>query len=333
MADKASVPLRVPQRYGPVREFLGLAPASVAGAAGLMVVPAVTSAYWTFNVMVGLVLAISCLGLLVLAGWAREISLMQAGLTGSALYLSMYVYRDSVYGNGLGSPFVLAVAFGIGFTALLSLITALVAVRLAGVYVTVLTLSVQFWLEYSVMLEEQLTGGLAIPTDRRPHLFGFDLRSDARYYYLLLAGLGVVVVFLHRARYSRFGRSMILVGADPVAAAAAGVSPWRYRAWAFAVAGALAGLAGALSGPLYLSPPGTLQYISINSIAYLSVPLLAGFDSISGTVAVAVVLTLLPQVVLEWELNVYLLGGIGMAVGCLLGPRGLGGLLSDRMRS
>jgi hypothetical protein len=58
------------------------------------------------------------------------------------------------------------------------------------------------------------------------------------------------------------------------------------------------------------------------------VPVLAGFDSIGGTVAVAVLLTLLPQVVLEWRLNVYLLGGLGMAVGCCLGPRGLARLVS-----
>jgi hypothetical protein len=87
--------LRIPPRYGPVREFLGVPPALVLLGVGGLFVPHLVSAYWTFNVMVGLVLAISCLGLLVLVGWAREISLTQAGLTGSALYLCMYVHTES----------------------------------------------------------------------------------------------------------------------------------------------------------------------------------------------------------------------------------------------
>ena len=97
--------------------------------------------------------------------------------------------------------------------------------------------------------------------------------------------------------------------------------------WAFVVAGALAGLAGSLSGPVYLALPGTLQYDSVNSMVYLAVPVLAGYDSIAGTVAVALAFALLPLLVLAWNLNVYLLGGVGMAVGCLLGPRGLGRLV------
>jgi branched-chain amino acid transport system permease protein len=287
-------------------------------------VPSYSSAYWTFNVMVGLVLGISCLGLLVLVGWAREISLAQAGLTGSALYLCQYASRGPDGHDGWAFP--LAAAWAIGFVVAVSFVSALVAMRVAGPYVIVLTLAVQFWLENSIMIDSRLVVLTTWPTPR-PSVFGFRTTSDEAFYYLLLACLAVVMAVLFRARHSRFGRSMIMVGADPEAAAAAGVSPWRYRAWAFVVAGALAGLAGALAGPLYVLPPGELSYISWNSVVYLAVPVLAGFDSIAGTVAVAVGLTLVPQVVLDWHLDVYLLGGVGMAVGCLLGPRGLARLV------
>jgi branched-chain amino acid transport system permease protein len=315
-----------------VREFLGAHPALIVGALAMLAVPRVANTYWTFNVMVGLVLAISCLGLLVVVGWAREISLMQAGLTGSALYMSQYAWTTAEGGYGLGFAFPVAAAWGIGFVVAVSFLIGLVCMRLAGPYVVVLTLSVQFWLENSIMIDDTLSGGLCACSIPRPDFFGLNMRADSRFYYLIFGCLFVVVVFLHRARNSRFGRSMILVGADPEAAACVGVSPWRYRVWAYVVAGALAGLAGSLSGPLYFSPPGTLQYISFNSLLYLAVPVLAGFDSIAGTVAVAVVFTLIPQIVLSWKINVYLLGWVGMTVGVLLGPRGLGGRVSDCLR-
>lgn len=178
----------------------------------------------------------------------------------------------------------------------------------------------------ALFLDERLTLSYTTP---RPDLFGHDLRADARFYYLVAGGLFVAMVFLHRARKSRFGRSMILAGKDPQAAAAVGISPWRCRVWPFVVAGAFAGVAGTISGPMCFSAPGTLQYVAFNSVFYRAVPVLAGFDSIAGTVLVAVVLTLVPQLVLEWRLNVYLLGGVAMAAGLLLGPRGLGGAVSD----
>lgn len=327
-SDATSLGLRPPPRYRGLRGALGVHPGLLVAFAALALVPRYASTYWTYYVMVGLVLGIACLGLLVLVEWAREISLAQAGLTGSALYLCLYAYRETE--ERARWPFPLAAAFGICFVVVVSFLTALVASRLAGPYVIVLTFAVQFLLENSVFLSERLTDGHYYMA--RPEFFGIDMRRDEHFFYLVVGVLLVAMVFLHRARHSRLGRSMILAGSDPVAAVCAGISPWRYRVWAFVVAGGFAGLAGVVAAPVHLSSPGTLQFISFNSMFYLAVPVLAGFDSIAGTVAVAVAFTLVPQAVLEWKLNIYLLGGVAMAVGVLLGPRGLGGVVDDLLR-
>jgi hypothetical protein len=102
-----------------------------------------------------------------------------------------------------------------------------------------------------------------------------------------------------------------------------------YKVVAFGMAGLFAGLAGALSAPLYRNPPGILQYISFNSLFYLSVPILAGFESIVAVVGVAVFFQLLPQILLSWNINPQLLGGIGLTFGVLAGPRGAGGAIID----
>ena len=67
--------------------------------------------FWLFTSTTGIVLAISTLGLLVLVGWAREVSLSQAGLTASAIYLTAYAMRG---GAGLDWPFLPSAALGIG---------------------------------------------------------------------------------------------------------------------------------------------------------------------------------------------------------------------------
>lgn len=283
---------------------------------------------WIFNVEAGLVLAISCLGLGVVVGWTREISLMQAGLTGSAMYITGYYFRGPSPGAGHTS-FPLAAAYGIAFAGAVSLLVALVPARLAGNYLTVLTLSVQYMLENTVMLAEKLTGCLCEVTRGRPEFFGATLWSERRFYYVLLAALIVSMVGLHRLRHSRFGRAMIMVGSDKEAAAVTGVSPWTYKVPAFVIAGFYAGLAGALSAPLYMSPPGTLMYISFNSLFYLSIPILAGIESVTAVVGVAVAFTVIPQLVLDWKINVFLLGGLGLSAGVFLGPRGLGGAITD----
>jgi ABC-type branched-subunit amino acid transport system permease subunit len=329
-AGGKALTLDVPPRVTGIQGLLGIHPALLLLVVAGFIYPQFANDYWTFNVTVGLILAIACLGLLVVVGWGREISLAQAGLTGAALYISGYLARGKKPGeNGPGLPFPVAALGGIAFVVGVSVLVALISMRLSGVYVIVLTLSLQFLLENSLFTKEKLTGGLSAPSTPRPNFFGINMESDKRFYYYILAVLVVSMVFLHRFRNSRFGRSLIMVGSDKAAAAAVGVSPWMYKVAAFAIAGGFAGLAGALSAPLYRNPPGTLQYISFNSLFYLSVPILAGFESLMAVVGVAIFFQLLPQILLSLKINVYLLGGLGLTAGVLAGPRGMGGAVID----
>ncbi|MGQ0624360.1 MAG: branched-chain amino acid ABC transporter permease [Sporichthyaceae bacterium] len=301
---------------------------------------AVADSYWTGNVTAGLLLAFPALGLLVVVGWGREISLAQAGLTGASLYITGYAIRGGKEGEaGWDLPFPLAASVGIAFAVLVSVLVALVAMRLSGVYVIVLTLSLQFLIENSLFTEEKLTGGQSAPSTPRPDIFGMSLTcsspcdskfsSDDRLYFFILAFLFVSMVFLYRFRHSRFGRSLIMVGVDKNAAAAVGVSPWRYKVAAFAIAGLFAGLGGALLSPYYGNPPSPFDFTAFNSLFYLSIPILAGFESLMAVVGVALLFQLLPQILIDLEINPFLLGGLGLTIGVLVGPRGIGGFISD----
>jgi ABC-type branched-subunit amino acid transport system ATPase component/ABC-type branched-subunit amino acid transport system permease subunit len=279
-----------------------------------------------FTVTGGLVLGIAALGLVAVVGWSREVSLVQAGLTGTAAYISGYLDR-SVDGKGL--PFVAAALIATAVVVGLSMIVALGTARLSGIYILILTLALQIVIEKTFFKAPSLTGGLNAVTTPRPWFFGVDLDKDGPFYFFVLAVVAVMVLLMTRLRRSKFGRSLLLAGADRKVAASVGISPWSYKILAFALAGVFAGVAGALSAPLYHSPPGTGAYTTLNSLLYLSIPVVAGFTSLWSVVLVGVIFTWAPQALESYHLSPFILAGGALSVGILLGSRGVSGAVVD----
>jgi ABC-type branched-subunit amino acid transport system ATPase component/ABC-type branched-subunit amino acid transport system permease subunit len=301
-------------------------PVLLAGIIVAVAFPFVAESSTIFTVTGGLVLGIAALGLVAVVGWSREVSLVQAGLTGTAAYVSGYCYR-SVGGKGL--PFVVAALVATAVVVGLSILVALGTARLSGVFIMILTLALQIVIEKTFFKAASLTGGLNAVTTPRPWLFGVDLEPDRTFYFFVLAVVAVMVLLMARLRRSKFGRSLLLVGADRKAAASVGISPWSYKIFAFALAGVFAGVAGALSAPLYHSPPGTGAYTTLNSLLYLSIPVVAGFASLWSVVAVAVLFVWAPQALESYHLSPFILAGAALSAGVLVGSRGVSGAIAD----
>ncbi|MGQ0844128.1 MAG: branched-chain amino acid ABC transporter ATP-binding protein/permease [Sporichthyaceae bacterium] len=320
-------------RTRPVQAALGAGgPLCFAGL--LLVWVFAAPAYWVFTVSAAIPLAVAGLGLLVLQGWARELSLASAALFGTALYWFGYLNRQDNLGQGI--PWIPAMVLAVGAVTALMVLVAAASVRLPGIYLVVITLGVQITLEKVVFTQGKYAGGLSGGTELgqsitnpRPYFFGLNLRPDTTFYYFLLGWLAVVVLLLVRLRHSPTGRAFMLVGADRQAAAAVGIDPLRYRAAAFGVSGALAGLGGVLACWLYVNPPVFVQYLAPTSLLMLAIPVLAGRDSIAWVLAVAGLYHVLPVALESLRVNAFLLAGIGLVAGALVGPRGLGGAFSD----
>jgi branched-subunit amino acid ABC-type transport system permease component len=168
----------------------------------------------------------------------------------------------------------------------------------------------------------------------RPRLFGLGFDSDRAFYYLCAATLAGVVILLTLFRQSRHGRALLLVRTNREAAAAVGISPWRYKILAFAICGACLGLAGAMTAPLYRSPPTLLQYLSFASLFLLAVPVTAGSESLLAVILVAFGFTMLPAGLEELHLRLSpnVVGGLGLLTGTYIGARGIGGAVLDKLR-
>lgn len=286
--------------------------------------------FWVFLGGAACLLAIAALGLSVVVGWIGEVSLASAALVGTSVYLTGYMVR----GDGMDLPFLVGLGAGMLVAAALHSFAALATAKLSGIYVMVLTLGLQVTIERTVFSVAKLTGGSEGVYLSRPSFLGLHFDSDTSFYYLCAAVLAVVVVFLTLFRQSRHGRAMLLVRTNREAAAAVGISPWRYKILAFAICGLLLGLAGAMTAPLYRSPPTLLQYLSFASLFLLAVPVTAGSESLIAVVVVAFAFTMLPAGLEEvgLRLSPNIVGGVGLLTGTYIGARGIGGAILDRLR-
>src|SRR5262249_35811971 len=97
----------------------------------------------------------------------------------------------------------------------------------------------------------------------------------------------VAVAFAYQR--SRFGRMLRATREDPPAAAAAGISVHRQRLGAFALSGALAGLAGGLYVHLLPLAPGTV-YLDLTFIT-LAMLVIGGSGSLLGAVVGALAIS------------------------------------------
>lgn len=324
-------------------KWIAIAVALLAAVGWVYVVPD----YYVFLGGSAAILAIAALGLTVLVGWAGEVSLAQAGIAGAVVYLAAYAQRA----DGWGWPYLVAGLFGMALAIGLSAVIALPTAKLSGMYVMVLTLGLQVTLERSIFGRNTLTGGGQVIQVVRPRIFGVSIDGDRAFYFFSLLILVGMIVALDRFRNSRHGRALALVKTDRRAASAMGISPYRYKIMAFLMAGFCAGLAGLLFILLYRTPPTLFQFQAFQSLFYLAIPVVAGFESLVAVAAVALLFTLLPQ----WlataasqstisagvgagshglTFSPYLIGGVGLIFGTLvIGPRGAGGRILDLLRS
>ncbi len=158
---------------------------------------------------------------------------------------------------------------------------------------------------------------------RRSEIFGIDVTSQRDFYYVTLAVLAVMVVVVSRLRASGVGRRTIAVRDNPDTAAAYTVSNTRTKLQAFAFAGGLAALGGALLAANVQSIPNDRFFTFADSLVVVSVVVIGGLGSVAGTVLGAMWVIGLPSFFPDNELVPLLTSSLGLLVLLLYFPGGL----------
>jgi branched-chain amino acid transport system permease protein len=247
---------------------------------------------------------------------------------GHAAYFAVGAYGAALATTLYGWPMPLAFAAAPLLAAVAALVFGYFCVRLTSIYFAMLSLAFAQIVYAIVHQWYEVTGGDNGLVGVWPPAW---LAGPARYYYwALAAGLGGIALLWVIER-SAFGLVLHAARDHPRRAEAVGIDLRAHQLVAFVVAGAFAGLAGAifvfLKGsvfPVYADAPMSVQP--------LVMVLLGGVGSFAGPTVGAVVYKLLDTVITRYtEYWQAVLGAIQIALVTVF-PRGIAGVF-ERSRS
>ena len=256
------------------------------------------------------------LSLLVLSGWAGQVSLGQLGLAAVGGYLA----TTSAVSWHLPLPF--ALLLGAAAAAAIAPLVGLPALRLPGPFVVIMTLAFALAVP-ALLLSPQLLGRYLPGHLPRPVLLGLDLSSDRYFYWLSLLVLLAALLVVLGLRQSRVRRTLIAARDNAYSAQAFGLDITRLRIEAFAVSGALAGLGGGLLA--YAN--GSVQvdtFSALGSMSLFLVVIIGGLTAVSGPLLGSVVYTVVGFIGALW---VAILSGLGTLVVLAIRPGGLASIV------
>ena len=234
------------------------------------------------------ILAIFTMSLQLLVGVTGMVSLGHAG------FLAVGAYATAAATLFWGWPPVLALLLAITVAALLAVVVGLFVIRLSGVFFIMITLAVG-QMFHAYFFKAKLFGGdngMAGTPRFDLAVLALDSGDSATFAALLLAIAALVYLLLLLFICSPFGMMLTAIHQNESRIASLGCPVRRYKLASFAVAGALAGLAGALTAQHtgFISPDLALWTFSGEA---LIIVILGGSGSLVGAAGGAAIFVLL----------------------------------------
>lgn len=232
-----------------------------------------------------LTIAIAASGLNLVSGFLGQVSMAHGAFLGLGAYTTGILVTRGEWSILATAPVAMLVCFVVG------VVVGLPALRLSGLYLSLITLAFSVIFPGVIRRFESLTGGAAGLYGirwRAPEWTGLRGRDGAHQwqYWASLTCLVLVVIVIANLRRSSVGRSWLSIRDNPIAAASMGVDIAVVKTVTFGLSAAFAGLAGTLyAGAIgILTPESFALALSIEMLAALFVggagglagPLLAG---------------------------------------------------------
>jgi len=241
----------------------------------------------TASLSVQVAISVILLSVVVVTGYAGQLSLAQFSLAGVGAFIAGRLAA------GEGWPFLVCVVLGVLGAAAVGGLFGIPALRTRGVNLAIVTLGLGVAVQDLVFLNPNYTGGFGGTNVPVPKIFGLSLNpitTPGRYAIFCCVCLLLATIVVGNVRRSRVGRRLIAVRANERAAASLGVSVSEAKLYAFALAAGIAGLGGVLlafQNPVLdfssfdpLSSTNFVGYATIGGIGHLAGPLFgSGFQS------------------------------------------------------
>jgi branched-chain amino acid transport system permease protein len=205
------------------------------GAVVLLGLPWALSSSSTTLLTVYVIYSIIGLSLLVLTGWAGQISLGQFGFAAIGAWAAAVSHL----------PFPLALLFGGLVGAAASVIVGIPALKLSGLNLAISTLAFAVSAR-ALFIDDRYLGKWLPDQLNRPSVLGMNFDDSRVFYYFCVVIVILCALAVTGLRRSRTGRVLIATRANEATAQSFGINILRTRLAAFAVSGFLAAFAGAL---------------------------------------------------------------------------------------
>jgi branched-chain amino acid transport system permease protein len=243
----------------------------------VLLAPFFIGSYLQSQIVFVFIYAIVGVGLLILAGFAGQVSLGHAAFLAIGAYTAGYMQRHGV-------PFLVYLPLSVVLTGAVGALVGFPALRLAGIYLVIATIAFGFIMEEVAARWESVTNGNDGMRIKQIELFGFTLSRDGySFYYLCLGFLVLVLVLALNLLRSPTGRAFIAIRDSEIAAQGIGVNLSVYKVMAFSISAAMTGLAGCLYAHKmsFISPE---MFTLLLSLEFVIVILIGGVGSLHGAV-------------------------------------------------
>lgn len=266
--------------------------AAIIGIVLVCFAPLLVTEYWlSILIQIG-IFAIAALGLNILVGFTGQISI------GHAAFFLFGSFTSAYISNNLPIPVFFAIPLAGVVTALVGLIFGVPAARLKGLYLVIATLAAQYILLDFFSRADWFSGG-SVPASAHPFsIFGYTLRGDRQYFYVVLAYLVASYLLVTNLMRTRDGRALVAIRDHYLSAEIMGINLTKYRTLSFGLAAFFAGIAGALYAHYQLVVSNEGFGIE-RSILFLAMIIIGGTGSIMGTLMGTAFVVLLPES-MEW---------------------------------
>lgn len=233
----------------------------------------------------GTIFTMIAVTLVVLTGWAGQISIAQFSFVGVGAFCVGHLAGSH------GQHFLWAVVAAMALAVPLGLMVGLPSLRLKGLYLALATLAFALVMDNVVFNSVGVSGGLTGITDPRPRLLGVSFTSTAAMYELAVGVLGAVLLGSFLLRRGPVGRRLLILRDSPLASSTLGVNLTVTKLVVFAACGVVAALGGALLGA-YQGSITPLDFSWNWSLQLLLLVVLGGRSRLSGAVIAGAVYTI-----------------------------------------
>ncbi len=282
-----------------------------------------------------LIYALAAVSLDLIIGYGGMVSLGHAAFVGIGAYvvgiLSFHIQDGSLL---LSWPFELHSSdaalvvwpAAVLVSALMAALIGSVSLRTSGIQFIMITLAFAQMLYYLSVSLEAYGGDDGISLWSRNSLPLIDLNNNSSFYYLCLGCLLIFLYLTHRLIFSRFGRVVRGAKESELRMQSLGFPTYRYKLVCFSIAGAGAGLAGALlANQNEFVSPGLLHWTHSGELIVMV--LLGGMGTLFGPVLGAATLLLMEEVLSAYTEHWMVILGPFLILVVLFARRGIYGWL------